>query len=86
MTLLTTREALAKADEAMAAWEQKGPTSLTVALLAEALYGLRGAVVDAATLADVVRRWQRTEMSDASAMAEIAAALSEPVETREAAR
>lgn len=51
MTALSTREALAKADEAIAAWEQRGPTSLTVALLAEAVYGLRGAVVDAETRA-----------------------------------
>lgn len=28
-------------DEAIAAWETKGPTSLTVALMAEALYGVR---------------------------------------------
>lgn len=28
-------------DEALAAWEQKGPTSLTVALMADALYGIR---------------------------------------------
>ena len=28
-------------DEALAAWETKGPTSLTVALLADALYGVR---------------------------------------------
>lgn len=31
----------ATVDEAIAAWEAKGPTSLTVALMAEALYDAR---------------------------------------------
>lgn len=30
-------------EEALAAWEAKGPTSLTVALMADALYGVREA-------------------------------------------
>lgn len=45
---LTANELAAEKDapratvaEALAAWEAKGPTSLTVALLADALYGVR---------------------------------------------
>lgn len=32
-------------DEALAAWETKGPTSLTVALMADALYSVREGTV-----------------------------------------
>lgn len=42
-----TEKARTPVDEALAMWEAKGPTSLTVALLADALYGVRETSEDA---------------------------------------
>lgn len=41
---MTDRETLAKVDDALASWETRGATSLTVALVVDALYSLRRSV------------------------------------------